>query len=298
MDFLRYIIARYRTPILASLVVLGILIVFEACQQYFYIRQYNLVPREEISFARIIFGQLYRWLIWAVITGSYFGLMIYLGKIRLVINSSRPLIYFGQIIGLIFINLSIISLVQLWLNQDSLSGYAEYLTFYFFQKTPVYLLAYLAVMACIHLMKENQFLSLEIEGLEKKAASQKSFFQSLRQSIPHNGFLNVKIGRKNKRISVDEIYWIEADDYCVKIHTDHGRTYAMRSSMKKLSEELSVSHFLRIHRKALVNMNKVKEINLGDEPVVILNNSQEIEVAKTRLKELREYLKREKQGYL
>ena len=101
--------------------------------------------------------------------------------------------------------------------------------------------------------------------------------------------LNIKIGNKRKIISVNEIMWLEADDYCVLVHTINDPSYTMRISLKALQEKLS-NNFLRVHRKGIVNMDMVKELNLNSNPRLVLKNDQEVIVSKSNLKFVKDFL--------
>ena len=58
---------------------------------------------------------------------------------------------------------------------------------------------------------------------------------------------------------VGEIHWIEAADNYVRLHTADGQ-YAVRETMNKLAEQLDARQFARVHRSAIVNLGRVKEM--------------------------------------
>jgi two-component system LytT family response regulator len=60
-------------------------------------------------------------------------------------------------------------------------------------------------------------------------------------------------------IDVSEVEWIEAEDYYAAIHIGH-RRHLIRESLTSLEARLEPSHFVRIHRSALVNLAHVSEI--------------------------------------
>lgn len=61
------------------------------------------------------------------------------------------------------------------------------------------------------------------------------------------------------RIPVSEIVWVEAEDYCTRIHAG-ARRPLVRRSMQSLAEELVPAGFLRVHRSAIVNLARVREV--------------------------------------
>lgn len=60
-------------------------------------------------------------------------------------------------------------------------------------------------------------------------------------------------------VNVAEIDWIEAADYCVELHVGK-RSHLLRRSLAELESELDPSRFVRIHRSAIVNVERVRQI--------------------------------------
>lgn len=58
-------------------------------------------------------------------------------------------------------------------------------------------------------------------------------------------------------ISTDEISWIEAADYYVRLHVGD-KTHMIRESIKNLESKLDPQQFIRLHRSALVNVRFIK----------------------------------------
>lgn len=83
-------------------------------------------------------------------------------------------------------------------------------------------------------------------------------------------------------LSVDEIDWIEAADYYVQIHAG-GRSYLHRESMNSLEGRLDPARFMRIHRSAIVNRDRVKELRSHGrrDLVVVLAGGAELKVARS-----------------
>lgn len=60
-------------------------------------------------------------------------------------------------------------------------------------------------------------------------------------------------------VPVGEIDWIEAQDYYVEVHCG-GRGYLLRRSLKQLEERLDPKRFARVHRSAIVNLERIASL--------------------------------------
>ena len=60
-------------------------------------------------------------------------------------------------------------------------------------------------------------------------------------------------------LDVAEIDWIEAADYYVQIHAGP-HVYLHRETMQSLEQRLDPSRFMRIHRSAIVNQGRIREL--------------------------------------
>ena len=76
--------------------------------------------------------------------------------------------------------------------------------------------------------------------------------------------LAVKSAGQVQLIKVAEIDWIEAADYYVSLHVA-GRTHLLRRSLADLEKELDGQGFCRVHRSALVNLDRVQGLATGEE---------------------------------
>jgi two-component system LytT family response regulator len=82
-------------------------------------------------------------------------------------------------------------------------------------------------------------------------------------------------------IPVGDIDWIEAADYYACLHVG-SRTYMLHQTTKQLAEALDPARFVRIHRSAIVNIDRVKQIlrEGRTESWVILANGQKLRMSK------------------
>jgi two-component system LytT family response regulator len=84
-------------------------------------------------------------------------------------------------------------------------------------------------------------------------------------------------------LKVEEIDWISADDYYVKLHRGR-KSYQLRESLNKLEGELDPMMFLRIHRSTIVNINRIKEIqtHFNGNFIVLLSDGTELLLSRSR----------------
>ncbi|MGE0555435.1 MAG: LytR/AlgR family response regulator transcription factor [Gemmatimonadales bacterium] len=84
-------------------------------------------------------------------------------------------------------------------------------------------------------------------------------------------------------VPVEEIDWIEAADYCVKVHVG-ARTHVIRESLSHLERRLDPSAFFRAHRSAVVNLERVQEVQPtphGD-LVLLLRTGARVRLSRSR----------------
>jgi two-component system LytT family response regulator len=73
------------------------------------------------------------------------------------------------------------------------------------------------------------------------------------------GFL-VRTRDKTLVIKAEEIDWVEAADYYVSLHVG-GASHLLRETMSELERRLDPERFFRVHRSAIVNVDRVREIH-------------------------------------
>ena len=92
-------------------------------------------------------------------------------------------------------------------------------------------------------------------------------------------------------VKAEEIDWIEAADYYVNLHTG-SKSHMLRETMSDLEERLDPNRFLRIHRSAIVNLHRVKEVlaRPGGEYLVILKDGSQLKLSRSRREQLENVL--------
>ena len=92
----------------------------------------------------------------------------------------------------------------------------------------------------------------------------------------------------------DEIDWIEADDYYAAVHARDGR-HLIRESLASLERRLDGERFVRAHRSAVVNVERVCEVRReAGEILLVLRNGARIPVSRRRRTRVTQLLRRQK----
>jgi len=87
----------------------------------------------------------------------------------------------------------------------------------------------------------------------------------------------VKTGGKVLFLRAEDIEWVEAAGNYVRLHVG-GDSHLFRESMKNMETRLDGDHFVRIHRSAIVNVNRIRELQpwFHGEYVVILHDGTKL----------------------
>ena len=93
-------------------------------------------------------------------------------------------------------------------------------------------------------------------------------------------------------LKVEEIDWIGAEDYYVRLHFGR-KTHLLRETMNELEAKLDPEKFLRIHRSSIINLDRVKEMHahFNGDYVVILQDGTELKLSRSRREQLQALLK-------
>lgn len=88
-------------------------------------------------------------------------------------------------------------------------------------------------------------------------------------------------------VKIPEIDWIEAADYYACLHVG-GKTHLLRRSLAELEQELSENMFCRIHRSTIVNLDRVRgmEVNEEGEYEVLLDRETRLRLSRRYRKQL------------
>jgi two-component system LytT family response regulator len=94
-------------------------------------------------------------------------------------------------------------------------------------------------------------------------------------------------------LDLAEVDWIQAQDYYAAIYT-RGRRHLVRESLASLEARLDPARFVRVHRSALVCIERVRELRSGpdDESMIVLRDGTRIPVSRRRRAAVGELLRR------
>jgi two-component system LytT family response regulator len=120
-------------------------------------------------------------------------------------------------------------------------------------------------------------------GLEEAFAAREGISAALTAlraaagSEPYPQRILAKNGNIGSVISVDDIDWIEAADYYVCLHVG-GKKHLLRESIRAMETKLNPNKFIRLHRSAIVNVDRVSEIHRdgNSEGWVLLSTGERI----------------------
>jgi len=82
-----------------------------------------------------------------------------------------------------------------------------------------------------------------------------------------------------------DISYIRSDDIYAYLHNGTEK-YFVNISLKDIEEVLDSSLFLRCHRSYIINLNKVKRIIKNQNCVLVMENGDEVPVARGRKEEV------------
>lgn len=104
--------------------------------------------------------------------------------------------------------------------------------------------------------------------------------------------LMIKTASRIFFLKVEEIDWIGAEDYYVKLHFGR-KSHLLRETMNEMEAKLDPEKFLRIHRSSIVNLDRVKELHahFNGDYVVVLHDGTELKLSRSRREQLQALLK-------
>lgn len=103
--------------------------------------------------------------------------------------------------------------------------------------------------------------------------------------------LRVPSSGRTAIVETAEIDWIEAEDYYARLHTASG-SYLLRESLRGLEQRLDPAEFCRVHRSAIVRLDRVRELRpaFRGDAVAVLKDGTRVRVSRSRRPELEERL--------
>ena len=86
-------------------------------------------------------------------------------------------------------------------------------------------------------------------------------------------------------VNVDDVIWIEAEDYYVLVHTRRGR-HMVRTPLASFEERLDPQRFVRVHRAAIVNVQDVREVHDVGGLLLVLSDGSQVPVSRSRRRQV------------
>lgn len=115
-------------------------------------------------------------------------------------------------------------------------------------------------------------LALALERVREKIAARSALLTQEQLTAILNGLRSatessnpctsrflVRDGEKEIFLPVEKIDWIEAAEYYCCLHSN-GRSYMLRETISDLSERMDRKQFVRVHRSAIVNIDRIAEV--------------------------------------
>jgi len=123
-----------------------------------------------------------------------------------------------------------------------------------------------------------------LERAKERVASAKSGKQAKHPFV-------IKTAGQVSFIAASEIDWIEAADYYVSLHVG-AKAHLTRRSMAELEQVLDENAFCRIHRSAIVQLDRVRRLDLNEsgEYDVLLHNGIKLRLSRRYRKQLQSRL--------
>lgn len=114
----------------------------------------------------------------------------------------------------------------------------------------------------------------------------------LRKARGHTARLVVRDGSKVTFVRTEEIDWIDASGNYARLHVG-GAVHLLREPLKGLESRLDPERFLRVHRSAIVNLERITSVEpyFHGEYILTLNDGTRLTSSRTHSARLRGFLK-------
>jgi two-component system, LytTR family, response regulator len=118
-----------------------------------------------------------------------------------------------------------------------------------------------------------------------------ALLESIRYKPEYLDRVVIKSGGRITFLNTREINWIEADDKYVHLHTDKSNLM-VRQTLSMMEAQLDPKKFRRIHRSAIVNVERIKELQplFNGEHSIVLENGTKLVLSRNYKDKLFEFL--------
>ncbi len=102
-------------------------------------------------------------------------------------------------------------------------------------------------------------------------------------AAPYLSRIRVTTGGRTLIVKASDVDWIESDDCYARLHTQRGN-HLVRASLSSFEERLDPRRFIRVHRGAIINLDRVVEIEhlFKGARNVVLNDGSRLRVSRSR----------------
>ncbi len=110
----------------------------------------------------------------------------------------------------------------------------------------------------------------------------KELLGTLPAGRPQRERLALRTQRRILLLDLDEVDWVDASGNYVQLHTPK-RSHRLRATMAAVEARLDPNRFVRIHRSAIVNLDRVEELvqNAHGDYVVVLAGGQSLPLGRS-----------------
>jgi two-component system, LytTR family, response regulator len=129
---------------------------------------------------------------------------------------------------------------------------------------------------------EHVLRRLELREGRGPAPGVAALLDALRAERERPDRIAVRGSRGVHFVKPDEIVWVEAEGNYVKLHTGAG-DHLLRSTLKEVEARLGSHRFVRVHRSALVNQDRIRRLEpwFHGEFVVVLEDGTRLTSSRT-----------------
>jgi two-component system LytT family response regulator len=126
-------------------------------------------------------------------------------------------------------------------------------------------------------------LGEKLSGLLDEAGAREHVSAPTRAASTYAKRLLVTTASRSLVVRTNTIDWVQADDYYAALHCS-GKTHLLRETMAALEARLDPDVFLRIHRSAIVNLERVQalERTADGQLMIVLLDGTKLPVSRSR----------------
>ncbi len=136
---------------------------------------------------------------------------------------------------------------------------------------------------------DNSALSTQMDKLLKQLETTEE-----QSGLIHSNSIErlvIKASGKILLLDTKDIFWVEAHDYCIKIHLQHDY-HLINGSLKGIIVKLPSNSFLRVHKSAIINTKQIASLEhlQNAEYMITLNNNAQVKVSRSYKQQVDDFL--------